>query len=189
MMALFSKESAAVFCVIYPVSLLLLRKPSFKELARYVFPFFLAAGIFVACRHVALAGLRQDFETTVIENVLYGATGAAQLWATKWSILLWFLRLMVWPSGLSWDYSFNQIPLADWNQAAPIVSVALYAGLILIALFSFKRQPLTAWGVSFFLLMILPTSNIFFLNGTTFAERFLFLPSVGWVVVLIPFFA
>ncbi|MFM9052610.1 MAG: glycosyltransferase family 39 protein [Bacteroidota bacterium] len=185
--ALFSKESAVAFLVAFPVSFFLLRNGSIKEAVIRSIPFLISVAVFMLARFLAIKGVKQDFETTIVENVLYGAKDNAQLWATKAGILFYYLKLMVWPFSLSWDYSFNQIPLFDWTAIEPLVAISVFSLLTLSAVLLIKRQPLFAWGISIFLFLILPTSNLFFLNGTTFAERFLFMPSLGVMVALIPF--
>ena len=54
---------------------------------------------------------------TVLGNV-YGAA-PLEAWLTPIAVLAEYVRLLVWPAGLSPDYSYNQIPLAsspgDWR--------------------------------------------------------------------------
>lgn len=186
LLALFSKESSAAFCVVYPMTAYLIHQNSISESIKKLFPFFSLALLFVGIRFLAISGVDQAVETTLIENVLYGATTTAELTATKAAILLYFWKLLVWPHPLSWDYSFNQIPLTTWSEVSPWLSLIVYLSALVVVFVFRVRQPAVSWGILFFLLLIVPTSNIFFLNGTTFAERFLFLPSFGAAVALIP---
>jgi tetratricopeptide (TPR) repeat protein len=132
-----------------------------------------------------LHGVKQDYETTVIENSLYGAGTAAVRYATAASILLTNWKLMVWPSPLSWDYSFDSFPLKDFSDPVVWLSVCVYLMALIASFYLIRRKPLVSWGLFFFLLLLLPTSNLFFLNGTTYAERFLFLPSAGLITALV----
>ena len=129
---------------------------------------------FILCRYFALRGVFQSYETTVIENILYGTKGLGEATATRASILLMFWLKLFWPVNLSWDYSFSQIPITGWNSASPFIAVGLFLLAIITALYFFKKKSIVTWGIAFFLLLIIPTSNLLFLNGTTFAERFLF---------------
>lgn len=185
LIALFSKESAVAFVIIFPLTFFLLKENNFKKTFFASLPFFGAALLFVFIRHVALKNLFQGYETTVIENVLYGANGMGEQVATRLSILLKFLSLMILPISLSWDYSYNQIPIIGLNSLVPWVSTSLYVFIGIIILMMWKKRPEVAFGFSFFLLLISPTANIFFLNGTTFAERFLFLPSIGFIIAIV----
>ena len=185
-LALFSKESAAAFCIVFPLTAFVVRRESWKSSLKRLLPFLGLAMGFVLVRFLVLQDVNQSVETTVIENVLYGAQSLSELTATKAAILFYYWKLLVWPYPLSWDYSFNQIPLTSWSDAWPWISVVLYVGAMIVAWVVRNRQPASCWGLLFFLVLIVPTSNIFFLNGTTFAERFLFLPSLGIIVAALP---
>jgi tetratricopeptide (TPR) repeat protein len=187
MLALFSKESAVAFFIIFPLTALLIRRKNSLNSIRFSLPFLAVALFFIGVRFLALRGVEQAIETTVIENVLYGAASLSELTATKAAILFYFWKLLLWPHPLSWDYSYNQIPLSSWSEMLPWLSVLIYLLALSTAFLFRKRQPAISWGLLFFLLLIVPTSNIFFLNGTTFAERFLFLPSLGAIVALVAF--
>ena len=185
LIALFSKESAVAFVIIFPLTFFLLKGSDFKKTFFKSLPFFGAALLFVFIRHEILKNLFQGYETTVIENVLYGAHGMGEQIATRLSILLKFLSSVILPISLSWDYSYNQIPIIGFNSLVPWVSILLYVFIGVIILMMWKKRPEVAFGFSFFLLLITPTANIFFLNGTTFADRFLFLPSVGFIIAIV----
>jgi tetratricopeptide (TPR) repeat protein len=189
LLALFSKESAVAFLIIFPLTAFLIRRKSLTDSIRFSLPFLAAALFFIGARFLALRGVEQSIETTVIENVLYGATSLSELTATKAVILFYFWKLLLWPDPLSWDYSFNQIPLSSWSEILPWASVIVYLLALLSSFLLRNRRPAISWGLLFFLLLIVPTSNIFFLNGTTFAERFLFLPSLGAILALVAFVA
>jgi hypothetical protein len=187
LLALFSKESSAVFYAVFPMTFLLLRKQSVLKAVKNSLPYLGVALFFILCRYFALRGVFQSYETTVIENILYGTKGLGEATATRASILLMFWLKLFWPVNLSWDYSFSQIPITGWNSASPFIAVGLFLLAIITALYFFKKKSIVTWGIAFFLLLIIPTSNLLFLNGTTFAERFLFLPSAGIVIASLCF--
>src|SRR5581483_5883026 len=60
------------------------------------------------------------------------------------------------------------------------LSLAAVAGLIAAALYSRTRNRMVSWGILFFLVMMLPTSNLVITIGSIMAERFLYLPSIGF---------
>ncbi len=98
-----------------------------------------------------------------------------------------YLGLLLLPVTLSSDYSYNQIPLYGEGGVGEMleawVALALVAGLLVSAVRRRRSDPLYAWGVLFFFLMILPTSNLVVSIGSIMAERFLYLPSIGFCVV------
>lgn len=100
-----------------------------------------------------------------------------------------YVLLLVLPVNLSPDYSYNQIPL--YGESGPWwhdLNCWLSFGLISMALFTAwiwrHLRPIYSWGILFFLGTLLPTSNILFPIGSIMAERFLYLPSIGFCVIL-----
>ena len=99
-----------------------------------------------------------------------------------------YLGLLVLPATLSCDYSYNQIPLFGdgvhwWQGFYAWLSLVLVAGLVVAAVRVRRRHAAFAWGVLFFFLMLLPTSNLLLPIGSIMAERFLYLPSIGFCLV------
>jgi hypothetical protein len=120
-----------------------------------------------------------------VDNPLVGAHFlTARLTAIV--VLAKYLWLLMWPAHLSWNYYYNQIPLArgtlqDWLAWITIAAV------IVVATMQIKRNRLYFFFAAFAFVAIAPVSNLVVLIGTIMAERFLYLPSVGFAfcVVLI----
>lgn len=183
--ALFSKESSVAFIAIFPTALFLLRNATLKQSLLQTIPFAAAAVFFLLCRHFAIRDTNIAYETSFIENVLYAAGTTGETLGTKLGIAFYYIRLMFLPYPLSWDYSFNQIPVMNIMQAIPLISLVLYLGIAALIILNLKKQPAVAFGLSFFIILITPTANVFFPNGTSFADRFLFLPSFGFILAMV----
>lgn len=96
-------------------------------------------------------------------------------------------RLLL-PHPLSCDYSFDAVPLAGAGRtfgqdAAGWLGLILLGGLLWLVGRGWRRWPLVVWGVAFFLVALLPTANLLLPIGSIMAERFLYLPSIGFVTV------
>ena len=102
--------------------------------------------------------------------------------------------LLVFPYSLCYDWSSGSIPLLTEASDPRVVAIlALYAVLVLLVLkFRLLAGPFGAHGdrrIVFFALLLsvvpfLPSSSLFFRVGFTVAERVLYLPSMGFVVLL-----
>jgi tetratricopeptide (TPR) repeat protein len=113
--------------------------------------------------------------------------GPAQGFMTAIGVLGRYVALFFAPAKLSCDYSFNQIPLFGASNDMPWIawlSLALIAAMIIAVFHWRKSQPLAAWGIAFFLVMLFPVSNVAVRIGTIMAERFLYLPGIGLCVVV-----
>ena len=184
-LALLSKEGVFAMILIFPLAFRLLLSQSIKKSVLYALPYLGAGLLFLFARYLVLNGQVQNYQNTILENVLYGARGFAQVTATKMEILFHYQRLFFVPWPLSWDYSYNQVPVVDWSSPAAWASLLLYGGMFIFALLKIKKQPVISFGILFFLIMLAPTANLFFLNGSTVSERFLFFPSLGLIMAVV----
>jgi tetratricopeptide (TPR) repeat protein len=97
---------------------------------------------------------------------------------------LWpeYLRLLLLPLDLSSDYApgvlFPAEGLTPGVALGSVILLALGYGVVR-ALGSRPGAPLVALGILWFVLTILPVSNLLFPVGVLMAERILYLPSVG----------
>lgn len=103
---------------------------------------------------------------------------------TAVKVMAKYLELLVWPARLSPDYSYAQIPLidgrlSDWMAWVVVGAVALGVGLL------FRRSKTAFFAGGFAFITFLPTSNLVIPIGAIMAERFLYLPAVGFSICLI----
>jgi len=98
-----------------------------------------------------------------------------------------YLGLVVWPAGLSCDYSYPQIPLyggGGWEDAKAWLALGTVAGLALAGWGLRRRAPLAAGGLAWAGLMFLPVSNLLVPIGSIMGERFMYLPMTGLAATL-----
>jgi tetratricopeptide (TPR) repeat protein len=117
---------------------------------------------------------------------------AADFWTarlTAFKVFAQYVFLLVWPATLSCDYAYRQITAAGWTDALALTGLALVAALVALAAYTWRRRPAVAFLVGFFLVALLPTSNLLFPIGSIMGERFLYLPLAGFaagVAVALP---
>ena len=96
-------------------------------------------------------------------------------------VLLEYLRLLVFPVSLSVDYGFSQLPVQtqfSWHLFA-IAMIAVFA-FVYRSRFS---SPTTIFAGCLLALPVLAVSNPFLSAGSILSERYLYLPSVGLVIL------
>jgi tetratricopeptide (TPR) repeat protein len=93
------------------------------------------------------------------------------------------LALLVWPRTLSCDYSYNQIPLVSWGDWQGWLALTVVLGLLTL-LWSRRSQRAVFFFGLFGFTALLPTSNLVVIIGSIMAERFLYLPSLGFAACL-----
>ena len=189
---MFSKESAIVV-----IAVLVLWDLAFPEttggrgLARRL-PGYLAIGgacaVYLAVRFSVMAKL-----PPIIVPFPDNPLNRADFWTehlTAFRVLGRYFGLLVWPSQLSCDYSYNQIPLFGWTMHTgddwrTVLSLVLCLAIGIVGLWCYRRSRMIFFCVGLFFVAMAPTSNLIILAGTIMAERFLYVPAIGFAVLLV----
>jgi hypothetical protein len=95
-----------------------------------------------------------------------------------------FVRLFLWPSALSADYSPQMVPVySSWNPGLIPGAVMLLLAAILFFV-CWRRAPAVTFGLAWLIVSISPVANILIPSGILIAERTLLVPSVGVMFVI-----
>lgn len=186
-LSLFSKESAFTYVVILPFVLFWLNQ-NLKQLHYKIVTICGAiGGIFLLIRHQVLSSMITPSDegafTALNNSILSTDVFSERLGTALWLQFLYISKNII-PYPLIHDYSFNQI------EVVSIFSVKALLGLIVLlagAYFAWrflKKAPLISIGIGWYFGTLLIVSNLLFPIGATFAERFLFAPSFGIVLIL-----
>ena len=98
--------------------------------------------------------------------------------------LLKYILLLIFPHPLSHDYYPRSFDIVDFSNITVILSFLLHLALAGLALFLIKKNRIISFGILFYFITISIVSNIVFPIGTTMSERFIFIPSLGFVLIL-----
>ena len=174
----FSKETGVAYAVLIPLGVLVAR-PQAGVWARKVAMACAACALaFVAVRFLVLQGLERPLATVMNDPFANSATG--ERLATATFALANYAKLLVIPHPLLYDYSYNQIPVQSWGSWVVLLALVVHLTLIGTAAARWRSKPVFAYGVAWYVLLLLPVSNLLFTVGTVFGERFLFAPSLAF---------
>lgn len=183
-LSVFSKENGITMLAVIPLSLYFFSKASLKKVGIQWLPYLGIAAVFLLIRSLVIESSDAPAAGNIINNVLYGTANWSEQAATTVAIMGQYLKLLLLPFPLSWDYSFNQIPVVGWGSLAALGALLLHLGLAGAAIWRFREKDILSFLVLFYFITISVVSNVVFINGATLAERFLFMPSVAFCVAL-----
>ncbi len=176
LLAVWSKESAAVF---FPLAIWTDTCPGGKQ-RKWPFTHYGSYGLVL----VVWLGLRslvigdRSLMVPKLDNPLVEASLAERI-LTAGRVQFDYLRLQLWPAGLSSDYSFNQIPVVTGGLDPRFLG---FVGLLIAALLASwilrKKHPVVAFSVIGYAVLFSPTSNFLFPIGTIMGERLAYAPSI-----------
>lgn len=188
LLSLLSKETAAALLPLYPMMAYAKNPTLASALKKWIAP--LAVFTFYIALYVSMTDVLAENQYHLFDNALVREAPFTQLLATKIYILGKYLLLLFIPYPLRYDYSYNTIPLLSFSHPPVVLNalaiMAIIAGSIawLYKPRSAGRRPL-AFALSLLVLPLVPVSNLLFPIGSTMAERFLFVPVAGFVLLCI----
>ena len=134
-------------------------------------------------RFLALGGFRGAEATTFLDNPATFAGLTVRIGTAFW-VQVKYAVLLVWPSRLSSDYSFDALPVVDSSGDVRLwLGIAFVLALVAAFVWCWRRsRPLTV-GIGAWVLFFLPTSNLLFASGTVMGEQLAYLPSLGGCLI------
>jgi len=155
------------------------------EAAKSTLPFVAVVVVYLFIRSLILDSASTVYDTYV-NSVMYMAYGSDRL-ATNFYIYLQYLKLLFFPHPLSWDYSFSQLTLQNFQSVQVWLSVFIFGSVIYFAVKGFKERNLFSFGIIFYLATFSIFSNLVpaLTIGSNLGERFLFVPSLGFSFLVV----
>ncbi|MGD0712021.1 MAG: tetratricopeptide repeat protein [Bacteroidales bacterium] len=183
-LGLMSKENAITFVVVVPLTLYFFTKSTAKKTIISTACLLAASVAFIIIRTVCLGSLlNSDISLELLNNPFLDAT-VAQKYATI--LLTWgkFLILLVFPHPLTHDYYPKQIPIIGFGDIRAILPFLLYLAMFAYALWRFKKKEIIAYCILFYGITFSIQSNLVFPIGTFMNERFMFIPLLGFCIII-----
>jgi protein O-mannosyl-transferase len=187
--ATFSKEHGIVLPAILAVAEVTLIHDArpFVERARRLRPFYLALfavalGFMAARSFVQVGPGIAGFQPYTPFSSLGISTRDRIL--TAITVVPQWIRLLFWPARLSSEYGPPGLEIAQGFSFTQIPGFMLLGAVLAFAVLLRRRQPVISFGIAVICIALLPSSNFILPAGIMLAERTLFLPSVGAVLML-----
>jgi tetratricopeptide (TPR) repeat protein len=139
--------------------------------------------IYLAARTAVLGALIGSPQVSPVDNPIHAAPLVAR-WLTAWAVLARGVGLTVFPLHLSADYSFNAIPIQTRALGPGLLALFLALPIAALAVRARRAHPLYLWSLALYGALVLPVSNLLLPIGTIFAERLLYLPSLGIMIAV-----
>ena len=137
----------------------------------------------LAMRVAVLGGVRGAADAIPVDNPVVDAGAFARCATALW-IQVRYALLMVWPARLCSDYSFDAIPVVRTALDPRFAAGLLFTlGIAALVVHGWRRRSPVLVGATLWIAFFLPTSNLIFPVGALMAERFAYLPSLGFCVL------
>jgi len=186
LLSLLSKESSLMFLFVIPLMIFLFTKASRKNQLMFGTVLAVITLGWLLLRYAIVNSMPTPVDKGIfssLNNSILATDDITSRLATGFYLQFLYILKMVVPFPLSHDYSYNQIPPVGILSFQFIISLLVLAAVCVVLFISFRRNKLIFYGILFYFFTIATVSNIVIYIGATFAERFLFTPSLGFSIV------
>jgi tetratricopeptide (TPR) repeat protein len=187
--AIFCKENAITFVIVPALyDALFLRGGTttawgaVRKNLRWHVGYAVAGFVYLMVRDAVLGGL--TIEAIGVEDNPIANLEAGTRIMTAVALVARYAGLMVFPKTLSYIYGPGAItPVTSLAEPRFLAGAAILAGFVVLTVLAWRRNPFLAFWGAFVLATFSIASNILVPIGTGFAERLLYLPSVGMLAL------
>tara|TARA_R110001592_G_scaffold35209_10_gene120060 strand:+ start:1719 stop:2534 length:816 start_codon:yes stop_codon:yes gene_type:complete len=182
LLARFSKENAIVIIAILPVLLYYL-KIDFKKILLSFGVSLLSIGLYMFIKRnlIEIPGVR---EYEFFENPLYFGSSILDRLSIGFYCSWFYLKMLIYPKYLSFYYGYNQIPMANFSFWQVWASVLFYLPVGAYGVYLFIKRKLLGLGLVLWFGVMLGVINVFFPIVGIVADRFTYIFSLGFCIVL-----
>lgn len=183
---IFSKENSITFLAVLPLALYYCHNEN-KRTADYfitLIPLVLGSAFFLWARYKALGSMMQpDLTANILNNPYVHSTRAQQIATVliTWGI---YLKLLFFPHPLTHDYYPHQIAITDFSNPLVWLILAGCIALVGYSIWKLKKKTVPAFGILYFIVTFSIVSNLLFNVGTFMNERFVFMSSIGFTLIV-----
>lgn len=191
-----SKENGITFVGILLIMAYFKRSERINNYVKYALP-VLGGALLIAIRlYVYSDSVFDNQATELLEtfqyredgflgNPLHDATGLVQILPNVFNILIKNLGLLIFPIHLVHDYGFSHSTMVSWSDPLVIVSVVFHLALIYVVIKEFKKKSALLFGILFYFITLSVYLHIIQVGPDYMGERFLFIPSLGFLIAVI----
>jgi len=189
--AYLSKENTITFLAVIPLSLYYFRDMSAKDAIMKSAVLLLPTILFLMIRAAVLGN---EFGGTPMElmnnpylklvNGSYIPFDLGEKVATIIYTLGKYVQLLVLPHPLTHDYYPRFIDIMHFDDIGVLISLVLYAIIAFLALKGLRTRHIIGFACAYFLITLSIVSNVVFPIGTNMSERFMFMPSLGFALLV-----
>jgi len=190
-LGLMAKETTITYLAVIPLAVYFFRS---VKLSKVGLPFLgvMASTILFLIIRSSILGM--DFGGTPMELMnnpylkISGNSYVSFTFGEKAATIIYtlgkYIGLLIFPHPLTHDYYPRHIDIMSFGNWQVILSVLVYLGMIVSAFVGFKRKSIVSFCILYFLITLSIVSNVVFPIGTNMSERFMFMPSLGFTILI-----
>lgn len=180
--AFLSKESSIVSLALIPAMQYWFARRNVWQSMISLWPFLIVTALFFYQKQKMIGTLSG---TPPVDWANYPYAIEKTQKSTMFKFLEYYLRLLILPHPLVYDYSYNVIPSGGKGDVLTWAGFFTFIGLIWLAWKGFVKRTLWGFGIFWFFVTMAPGLGFIWIRGGIFAERFTYAAVMGFGFVLV----
>ena len=185
-LATLSKETAVPSIVLFPALNWVINKDNLKQVVLNSVVFFVPVLLYIGIRTTVLSDVLIQDPIDPVANSLVLADSTSEFLASNFAIFSKYLQLLILPFNLSWDYSISTFQTVGFDSVAALAGLIGILFIVVVMVVGLWKRSMIGFGALLFLATFAVTSNFFFLINCVLGERFMFIPLLGFLLMLVP---
>ena len=181
-LAFLSKESSVVSLALIPAMTYFFARRNVWQSAISVWPFLVVAALFFYQKQKMIGTLSG---TPPVDWANYPYAIEKTKTSTMFKFFAYYIRLLVVPQPLVYDYSYNVIPSGGKGDILTWTGFLSMAGLIWLTIRGIIQRTLWGFGLVWFFVTMIPGLGFILSRGGIFAERFAYAAVFGLAFVVV----
>ncbi|WP_420151080.1 tetratricopeptide repeat protein [Spirosoma sp.] len=181
-LAFLSKESSIVSLALIPAMQYWFARRTIAQSLVSLWPFLIVTAIFFYQKKQMIGTLSG---TPPVDWANYPYAIEKTQKSTMFKFLMYYIRLIIFPHPLVYDYSYNVIPSGGKGDMLTWAGFVTFIGLIWLAWKGFIKRTLWGFGIFWFFVTMAPGLGFIWFRGGIFAERFTYAAVMGFAFVLV----
>ncbi|MCX6218766.1 tetratricopeptide repeat protein [Spirosoma sp.] len=181
-LAFLSKESSIVSLALIPAMQYWFARRNLWNSLISLWPFLIVAALFFYQKQKMIGTLSG---TPPVDWANYPYAIEKTQKSTMFKFLEYYIRLLIVPHPLVYDYSYNVIPSGGKGDLLTWAGFFTFVGLIWLTWKGFVKRTLWGFGIFWFFVTMAPGLGFIWIRGGIFAERFTYAAVMGFAFVLV----
>jgi Tfp pilus assembly protein PilF len=182
--ALFTKESAITFLAIFPLTIWVFENQKPISIIRLTGLLLIPVLVFLSVRHQVLSAQSYQEVYSKLDNFIVDAKTPASRFASALFMCWEYFQVLVAPISLVSDRGYPQLKPVNFDHWKALAGFLIYSGLGIWALLNIRKKNILAFGILVYLIAFSLFSNVLMLIGTSYGERLLYMPSLGFALIV-----
>jgi tetratricopeptide (TPR) repeat protein len=182
-LAMFCKEGAITYLAIFPLTMWFFTSQPLSKIIRVTAILAVPAFFFLFIRWRVLAAQPYQEIYSILDNFMVGAT-PGERYASAFMMCWKYLSTLIVPVSLVSDMGYPQMKVVNFGDWRALLGFVSYGAMFVWSLLNLKKKHFLSYAILIYLAAFSVFSNVLIMIGTSYGERLLYLPSMGYALAL-----